>query len=545
MQPSPFHLGEQAVQSRLGVREQIEPWARQVVVSALPEQHRDFHTALPFVIAAARDAEGRPWATMLAGDNGFISSPDAAHLRINATPSNGDALADSFTAGAELGLLGIELDTRRRNRVNGNVVQRDNGSVLFEVAQAFGNCPQYIHPRALRRVTAHSAPRARRSTTLSRHLIAWVEGADTFFIASGYRGDGDNAAFGMDASHRGGEAGFIKVTTPAQLVFPDYAGNNHFNTIGNLMVDPRAGLLFIDFATGSLLQMSGHTEIDWDSPALAEFPGARRLVYFNVEAIVEIDCAVPLRWEGAQGFMRTLRVIEKRRESEDVTSFVLAARDGGTLASFEPGQHLPIALDVPGQDHSVQRTYSLSGHPTADTYRISVKREKRGLASGYLHDHIETGAFIDAWAPAGDFHADATSQKPLVLISAGVGLTPMVSMLHAFADNGVGRRVWFFHGARDGGHHPLAGEVRALAHGRDDVNAYVTYSAPRPTDELGHGFDAEGRLDANTIKRLIGHLDADFYICGPTGFMATLRDDLAAIGAAAESIHSETFGPLG
>lgn len=114
MQPSPFHLGEQAVQSRLGVREQIEPWARQVVVSALPEQHRAFHTALQFVIAAARDAEGRPWATMLAGDNGFISSPDAAHLRINATPSIGDALADSFTAGAELGLLGIELDTRRR-----------------------------------------------------------------------------------------------------------------------------------------------------------------------------------------------------------------------------------------------------------------------------------------------------------------------------------------------------------------------------------------------------------------------------------------------
>ncbi|MDH3742371.1 MAG: ferredoxin, partial [Hyphomicrobiales bacterium] len=138
---SPFHPGEQAVQERLGVRD-IEDWARKVVRDHLPEQHRAFHTAQPFLVAAARDGRDRPWVTLLDGPDGFVTSPDPGHLVIRSKPSPGDALEQSFEAGADVGILGIELATRRRNRVNGRVAENGNDAITFRVDQAFGNCPQ-------------------------------------------------------------------------------------------------------------------------------------------------------------------------------------------------------------------------------------------------------------------------------------------------------------------------------------------------------------------------------------------------------------------
>ena len=253
---SPFHHGEQAVQERLGVRD-IEDWARKVVRDHLPEQHRAFHTAQPFLVAAARDVQGRPWVTLLDGPDGFVTSPDAGHLVIRSRPSPGDALEEAFSAGADVGILGIELATRRRNRVNGRVAENGGDAITFRVDQAFGNCPQYIREREWRRVDETPPANPTRGTALTPDQQAWIETADTFFIASGFRGDGDSPAFGMDASHRGGERGFVRTADGTRLQFPDYAGNNHYNTIGNLVVDPRAGFLFIDFATGSLLQLTG------------------------------------------------------------------------------------------------------------------------------------------------------------------------------------------------------------------------------------------------------------------------------------------------
>ena len=180
--------------------------------------------------------------------------------------------------GTQLGLLGIELETRRRNRVNGRITASDNRRVSFEVDQSFGNCPQYIHPRTFTRVQPEKIA-ARRAAALSASMREWISNADTFFIASGHHGN--DASGGMDASHRGGDPGFVDVESASRLVFPDYAGNNHFNTIGNLVLDPRAGLLFVDFDGGGLLQLTGRTTIDWDSPAVARYPGARRLVWFR------------------------------------------------------------------------------------------------------------------------------------------------------------------------------------------------------------------------------------------------------------------------
>jgi ferredoxin-NADP reductase/predicted pyridoxine 5'-phosphate oxidase superfamily flavin-nucleotide-binding protein len=538
---SPFHAGEQQVQKRLGVRDEIEPWARKVVRGHLPDEHRRFYARLPFVVAAARDGRGRPWATVLEGEPGFVRSPDARTLAMDARPAAGDALEKAFAGGADVGFLGICLATRRRNRINGRVSVP--GAAGFEVAvdQTFGNCPQYIHERNWRRETTGPPPVRRTHDHFSPGLRRWIEGADTFFIATGYRGEGESPTFGMDASHRGGEPGFVRAEGERHLVFPDYAGNDHYNTIGNLLMDPRAGIVFVDFEHGGLLQLTGRVRIDWDSPELDRYPGARRLVHFDLDEAVELERALPLRWEKAGGSIRSLRVVEKIRESEEITSFVFESRDGGPLADFRAGQHLPVELEGAEQGCGVSRTYSLSNGPGQGRYRISVKRHPQGVASRCLHDRVDVGAIVSARAPAGDFILDPSSPRPVVLVSAGVGLTPLLSMLHELVGGGDSRSVWFVHGARDGRHHALAGEVRGLAARAPDVRLHVAYSQPRPEDELGRHYDSAGRVDGALLEKLVAELHGDFYLCGPTGFMASVQEHLEARGVPPERIRSETF----
>jgi ferredoxin-NADP reductase/predicted pyridoxine 5'-phosphate oxidase superfamily flavin-nucleotide-binding protein len=541
---SPFHSGEQEIQRRLGVRDEIEPWARRVVRPELPEQHRSFYAERPFLVVAARDAAGLPWATLLAAEPGFAHSPDPSALRIEARPAAGDALADALQPGDDVGVLGIELHTRRRNRANGRVSARHDAGLTLAVEQSFGNCPQYITARRWRRAPAASAP----GFVVHGMQLGWAEAelitiADTFFIATGFRGEGESPVFGMDASHRGGSPGFVRVESSRELVFPDYAGNDHFNTLGNLLLDPRAGLLFVDFERGDLLQLTGTAEIEWEPADLRGFPGAKRLVRFRIDRLRRIDRALPLRFESAANGVRELRVVAKQPESADVTSFVFAARDGRALPAFLPGQHLPLELEISGEAAPVQRTYSLSGPPGAPVYRISVKRESLGLASRALHDTLEVGAFVAASPPQGDFTLDAESTRPVVLVSAGVGLTPLVSMLHALARADSERAVWFVHGARDGAHHPLRREVEQLVAGSPRTALHVAYSRPAPGDRAGRDYASVGRIDAALLEKLVPGLDADFYLCGPRGFMASIEGALVARGVPASRIRSESFGP--
>ena len=540
---SPFHPGEREVQRRLGASD-IEDWARKVVREHLPEEHRSFHTALPFLVIAARDAQERPWATLLSGPEGFVTSPDPRSLLISAKPVRGDALEGALSVGTDIGILGIELATRRRNRVNGRVTEDASNTIVFGVEQAFGNCPQYIREREWRRVENAPAGKPIRGTRLTSSQREWIGAADTFFIASGYRAQGESATYGMDASHRGGDRGFVRVVDETRIEFPDYAGNDHFNTIGNLVLDPRAGFLFLDFETGSLLQLTGRASIDWDSESVARIPGARRLVAFDIEEIVELPAAVDLRWDADAESVRSVRLIEKIRESDEVTSFVFEARDSGPLPPFEAGQHLPIELEVPGLAAPVRRTYSLSGAPDHTRYRISVKRELQGLASRHLHDRVEPGAILDTRRPAGDF-VMSCNKCSVALVSAGVGVTPMLSMLHALAAEDDDRAVWFVHGARDGNHHPLAGEIRELAAKRAGINVHIAYSQPRPGDEVGRDYDSEGRVNGALLAGVIDDADAHYYICGPTRFMAEVQTDLERRGVPSEHIHTESFGPRG
>ena len=540
---SPFHPGEQDVQERMGVRD-IEDWARKVVRPYMPDEHRAFFSALPYLVAAARDGRGRPWVTLLTGPDGFVTSPDPESLVMETTPIAGDALEGALTSENDLGLLGIEFANRRRNRVNGRIREADNGNLVFSVDQAFGNCPQYIREREWRRVEGEPAGLPKRSNRLTPLQSDWIMSADTFFIASGHQGEGESPTYGMDASHRGGEPGFVKVVNETRLQFPDYAGNNHFNTIGNLVLDPRAGFLFVDFVTGSLLQLTGRATIDWDSDALRTIPGARRLVAFDIEEIVELPSAVPLRWDATADSVRSLRLIEKTRESEDITSFVFEARDDGPLPLYEAGQYLPIELDIPGVDGSISRTYSLSGPPSNGRYRISVKREPMGMASRFLHDQVEVGTFVDARKPAGDLILPC-DQCPVVLVSAGVGITPMAAMLHSLAVEDGERPVWFVHGARNSDHHALAAEMKELAIRRPRINLHIAYSRPLGEDQVDVDYDSIGRVDGHLIKSFIDIPEAHYLLCGPTAFMADIQDALELSGIPSEQIHTESFGPAG
>ncbi|WNG38672.1 flavin-nucleotide-binding protein [Archangium violaceum] len=305
LEQSPFHEGERAVQERVGVRERLEQTGRRVIRPFMPDQHRELFCKLPFLLVGSLDDERRPWASILVGQPGFVSSPDARTLVVSARPGFGDALGRNLVPGAPLGLLGIQLETRRRNRMNGTVVELDEDRFTVRVEQSFGNCPKYIQAREpvfVDEPTRATEPRPVRQegSLLSGASAGLIEHADTFFIATASpAARGGEPVEGVDISHRGGKPGFVRVTEEAGrtvLTVPDFSGNRHFNTLGNLVLHPRAGLLFVDFTSGGLLSLTGETEIVWDGPEVEAFLGAERLVRFRVTEGTWIDNGVPLRW---------------------------------------------------------------------------------------------------------------------------------------------------------------------------------------------------------------------------------------------------------
>lgn len=294
---SPWHEGEQILQARHGVAERMASVGGRVIRDFMPDQHRQFFAALPFVVVGSVDGAGRPWASLVEGPPGFAHSPDPRRLVLDRLPPGEDPVRAGIFAGASLGLLGIELATRRRNRMNGRVGALDGRGFTVEVEQSFGNCPQYIQLREPVRGAPPTPPSRAPLETLD-HLdadaIALIEAADTCFVASYADVAQDPARRAVDVSHRGGRPGFVRVEGD-RLTLPDFSGNLHFNTLGNLLVNPRAGLTFVDFATGDLLQLSGRTSIVDDSPEIAAFEGAERLWRLEVEAIVRRRHALDLR----------------------------------------------------------------------------------------------------------------------------------------------------------------------------------------------------------------------------------------------------------
>ena len=299
VQNDAFHAGERALQERTGMRTRLAAVGHQVIRSFMPEQHRDFFGQLPFVVAGTVNTQGQPWASVLARPPGFISSPSPHQLDIRARPLRADPLNTTLAEGAAIGLLGLEPHTRRRNRMNGIVSAVTDAGFSVQVSQSFGNCPKYIQAREPRFVdTASTQQGVHRSTALDEAAMQMIRRADTFFIATAYPANetDHDSAHGVDVSHRGGNPGFVRVDADGTLTAPDFLGNFFFNTLGNLQVNPRAGLLFIDFASGGLLYLAVDATIIWDGPELKTFAGAQRLLRFQVREMLHVEAALPLRW---------------------------------------------------------------------------------------------------------------------------------------------------------------------------------------------------------------------------------------------------------
>jgi len=566
---SPWHEGEIALQRRAGVAERMETVGRRVLRDHLIDQHREFYPQLPFIVAGAVDPSGNAWATVLAGRPGFLSSPDIRTLHVAAAVSPADPAAAGMRDADAIGLIGIELHTRRRNRLNGMVRRSDEASFDVVVGQSYGNCPQYIQLRDFEFVSAPAAPpeeSLRRLGRLDDLVSAMILKADTFFIAS--YADPAQGGRQVDVSHRGGRPGFVRIGADGVLTIPDFAGNLFFNTLGNVMVNPRTGLLFIDFETGDLLQISGLGEVVLDSPEIAAFQGAERLLRFTPRQIVHRRAALPLRWltrprgaspnsmltgnwaEAAARLKaaelgrnwRPFRVAGVAEESSVIRSLYLEPTDSAGLVPHKAGQHLPIRVRLPDGSQAL-RTYTLSSAPSDGVYRISVKLE--GAVSHVLHG-LRQGDVIEAREPVGSFTIDALAQRPAVLLGAGIGVTPVLAMLRDIIYQGLRKRrvrpAFFFQAARSKAERAFGREIAALAaasEGAVQVVRVLGDSSDASEDDYEH----RGRIDLALLQACLPFGDYDFYLCGPGSFMQELYDGLQGLGVADERIHAEAFGP--
>lgn len=286
---SPYHPGELAVQAAAGVSQQAKRIGNSIRAT-IPPPAREFLMTQPMLVLAGL-ASDRVWATILTGDPNFARALDDRRVGIDATPAPGDPLANALQPGDPVGLLAIDLWARRRMRLNGSVHARGDSSFEVEVTQIYANCPKYIQARELiPHDGSELSPYVHRSSTLTPEQTRWIEATDTFFLAS------IHWAGGADVSHRGGHPGFVRIPDPNHLVFPDYAGNMMFQTLGNIAADPRVGLVFLDFDGGRTLHLTGRAEIDWSPSVAKAFTGAERVVAVQIEDTVEITGVLPLRW---------------------------------------------------------------------------------------------------------------------------------------------------------------------------------------------------------------------------------------------------------
>ena len=285
-----FHEGERAVQARAGVEAESRRLGRGIS-RAIPEGAESFLEAQRIAILAGLDAAGHVWASLVTGNPGFITAPDSRTLDLAAELPAVDPLSERLSADQPLGVLVLDPERRRRLRINGRVVDARPGAIAIRTEEVFGNCPKYIQARAPEADTHHHrAAVAQRGGALTLEQRLAIERADTFFIASVHAGTG------TDASHRGGQPGFVRVLDDRRLHIPDYAGNNMFQTLGNIAADPRVGLLFVDFDTGTTLQLTGRARILWEREDYAALKGAERAVEVDIDEIVEIAGQGPLGW---------------------------------------------------------------------------------------------------------------------------------------------------------------------------------------------------------------------------------------------------------
>jgi predicted pyridoxine 5'-phosphate oxidase superfamily flavin-nucleotide-binding protein len=284
-----YHAGELEVQERAGVRRQADDIG-EMILPFVPPVAGAFVSAQRLAVLGSVGSDGKVWASAVIGEPGFLSIPDEHALQITSPVHGEDPLWENLRGNPLVGVLILDPATRRRIRVNG-VAQLSSTGLSVNASQVYSNCTKYIQRRLPAAPEATIASRrSRRSNVLDLDQQKWINRADTFFLATFH------PEAGCDASHRGGMPGFVTAPGSNELEWPDYSGNNMFQSLGNLLVYPKAGLLFLDFENGRTLQLTGGAEVIWDKEQALRFPGAKRLLKFHVDEVIATESAFAQRW---------------------------------------------------------------------------------------------------------------------------------------------------------------------------------------------------------------------------------------------------------
>ena len=493
----------------------MESFGKRVIRDHMPQQHRDFYQQLPFVLA------------------GFIQSQNDKSLQLDANIVPGDPLHDSLTLDRHLALLGIDLPSRRRNRLSAAITDVKKESFHLNVIQSFGNCSQYIQARQMIPYQHPHAPEKIEITTFNQEISKLMATSDTFFVASHYQENSakqnSSTSMGADVSHRGGEPGFVRTDSDTTLTIPDYLGDFHVNTLGNFLVNPKAGSLFIDFDKGHILSLTGTVEILWESDELEYFDGAERLWQFHLEKGVFLKYALPFKWQ-FEGYSPTTEVTGSWPQSDQnkhnaqqqnnwqkcvvtkivqesalVKSYYLQAQTG-SLPRFKAGQFLTVKANINGKQQI--RPYTLSSSPHDEFYRISVKYETKGVFSSFLHQHIKKGDELEFKFPAGEFHIETDSQRPALLLAAGIGITPMVSMAWHILQDAVRTRSMrqniMFCATHNIEQRSFFNEINTLAAQSDGILRIIwVVSYPEDHAKEGDDYHVKGHISVELLQAIL------------------------------------------
>lgn len=536
---SPYHEGELAVQQRSDASEMARINAGAIDKTILGGALR-FIEQQPMLVIGSMDAQGRVWTSVLSGNPGFIRALDDHTLELDISQprcAEDDPLWNNLLENPNLGLLVIELGSRRRIRINGVVGKTSAEHILIDVDRAYPNCPKYIQRRNWKSLQPEQAIRVTSSTfgeRLTDAHKALIADADTFFVASVH------PEHGADASHRGGHSGFVQIVSGQQLRIPDFAGNSMFNTLGNIASYPYAGLIFIDFERRRLLQLTGKAEILWDlDDPQQETGGTRRYWKFDITGWRESIFTYQLAWElqdysphipelqhdsNFNGSL-SLQAERIRVETDRVKSFRLRAPDGKELPEFQSGAHLQLKVKLP-DDSEVQRHYSLLNNPDdRSCYEIAVLKETEGRGGSlYLHEHVQEGDLLEIQMPKNEFPM-VSSASHSILIAGGIGITPILSMMHSLTSGNKSFEL-----------HYSARRLSGLAF-RDRIEQLMG-------DSANFYASKEPNVQSLDLHELLATPEpgVHVYVCGPRSMISAVREITAAQGWSISQIHFESFG---
>ncbi|MFT5295789.1 MAG: ferredoxin-NADP reductase [Colwellia sp.] len=498
--------------------------------------------ALPFIaqqhmaVVSSTDENEQIWTSILFGEPGFIRAANDQKILIDPQQiikQPADPLWRNITINSQVGLLIIELSTRRRFRVNGNISLLANGQFEVTVAQAYPNCPKYIQrrqPALSLDVLTYKTPDSILGEMLTGSHVELISTSDSFFVGSGVSNHHN------DASYRGGAPGFVKIVNENRLMIPDYKGNSMFNTLGNIQSNPKVGLVFIDFQQNKLLQLTGNAKILWDqTDDDNDTGGTKRYWHFDIEHWQETKLPQGLNWtffdysphnpkpENVNDI--ALKVSEIVQKSKKIKLFKLTSNDGSILPAFEPGSHLPIEVKLSDNKKAIRHYSIISSSHDNRFYEIAVQHDIHGGGgSNYMHEQLRIGHEVKAKVPVNDFSL-TSPDKYHILIAGGIGVTPILSMLRQLVDNNESFELHY--SVKKSADAAFIKEIEKLA----GKNAHFYFTQG----------DNATRLDLTTVLAT-ENKSSHVYVCGPIRMIQSVKEEAAKNNWLASHIHFESFG---